>query len=198
VSLPGALHGGLVFPRRVRVLTEHLGALLPESGRVLDIGCGDGEIARHLMERRPGLRLQGVDVLVRENAKIKVEAFDGRVLPYADRTFDAALLVDVLHHTDEPAALLAEAARVAPVVVVKDHLADAPLARPRLRLMDFVGNAHHGVRLPYNYWTNARWQEAFRQLALRVEAWRGRLGLYPAPASWIFDASLHFAARLSR
>jgi ubiquinone/menaquinone biosynthesis C-methylase UbiE len=198
VSVTGALHGGVVFPRRVRVLSEHLAELLPDSGRVIDIGCGDGELARRVAQARPGLRLQGVDVLVREDVKIPVERFDGRVLPHADNDFDAAMLVDVLHHTDDPEALLAEAARVARIVVVKDHLADAPLARARLRLMDFVGNARHGVRLPYNYWSRSRWEEAFGHLGLRVEQWRGSLGLYPPPASWIFDASLHFVARLSR
>jgi SAM-dependent methyltransferase len=198
VSVTGALHGGVIFPRRVRVLSEHLADLLPGSGRVIDIGCGDGELARRVAQARPGLSVCGVDVLVREDAKIAVERFDGRVLRHADGAFDAAMLVDVLHHTDDPEELLAEAARVARIVVVKDHLADAPLARARLRLMDFVGNARHGVRLPYNYWTRSRWEEAFEGLGLRVERWRGSLGLYPPPASWIFDASLHFAARLSR
>jgi SAM-dependent methyltransferase len=144
------------------------------------------------------LQVRGVDVLVRRQTQIPVEAFDGRRLPYADSTFDAALIVDVLHHTDDPAELLREAARVAPVVVVKDHLADPILAVSRLRFMDWVGNARHGVRLPYNYWTRARWDEAFRVLGLSVETWRSPLGLYPWPASWIFDRGLHFAARLSR
>ncbi|HEY7864032.1 MAG TPA: class I SAM-dependent methyltransferase [Thermoanaerobaculia bacterium] len=198
MSLAGAVHGGLVFPRRIRVLAGHLAELLPASGRVLDIGCGDGSLALRVAQARPGLQLRGVDVLVRENTRIEVERFDGHLLPYPDLAFDAAMIVDVLHHTDDPEGLLAEAARVAPVLVIKDHLADAPLAGMRLRLMDFVGNARHGVRLPYNYWTRRRWEEAFEQLGLRVEQWRGELGLYPPPASWIFDASLHFAACLSR
>ena len=38
--------------------------------------------------------------------------------------------------------------------------------------MDYVGNAHHGVVLPYNYWPRRRWHDAFRDLGLTVRAWR--------------------------
>src|SRR5262249_61915842 len=39
--------------------------------------------------------------------------FDGARLPFADRGFDACLLAFVLSYTDDPAALLREAGRVA-------------------------------------------------------------------------------------
>jgi hypothetical protein len=81
-------------------------------------------------------------------------------------------------------------------VVLKDHTADGVLAGPTLRFMDRVGNARHGVSLPYTYWPRRRWLEAFDELGLAVEGWDKDLGLYPAPASWVFGRSLHFVARL--
>jgi hypothetical protein len=63
--------------------------------------------------------------------------------------------------------------------------------------MDGVGNARFGVALPYNYWTHAQWQAAFRDLHLEIEVWQSRLGLYPAWADWLFGRSLHFIARLN-
>jgi hypothetical protein len=93
--------------------------------------------------------------------------------------------------------LLREAARVARrAVVIKDHTLDGLLAGPTLRFMDHVGNARHGVALPYNYWPRRRWVEAFRELALEVEVWREDLRLYPRPADWVFGRSLHFVAKL--
>ena len=50
-----AVHDQAVFRRRVRVLSEHLAAELDEEGSVLDLGCGDGSIARAVMDRKPGL-----------------------------------------------------------------------------------------------------------------------------------------------
>ena len=66
-----------------------------------------------------------------------------------------------------PTVLLREAARVARQgVVIKDHTRDGILAGPILRFMDFVGNAHHGVALPYNYWPRRCWIGAFEELGL--------------------------------
>ena len=53
-----------------------------------------------------------------------------------------------------------------------------------------------GAALPSNYWTRGRWLEALARLNLQVVVWNGTLGLYPRPASWIFERSLHFIARL--
>jgi len=190
-------HDALVFGRRVRVLAARLAPLLPENASVLDVGCGDGSMARAILEHRGDLSLGGVDVLVRPRTHIPVEAYDGRRLPRPDASIDAVLFVDVLHHTDDPMILLAEAKRVARhCIVIKDHLRDGLLAGPTLRLMDWVGNAAHGVALPYNYWSQARWRDAFARLGLSPVAWTERLGLYPFPASLAFDRGLHFVARL--
>ena len=79
------------------------------------------------------------------------------------------MLVDVLHQTDDPMNLLREAVRVArQAIVIKDHLLQGAFAYPTLRFMDWVGNARHGVALPYNYWTPAEWHGAFDKLGLAV------------------------------
>ena len=62
--------------------------------------------------------------------------------------------------------------------MIKDHLTDGLLAVPTLRFMDRVSNARHGVVLPYNYWSHARWLEAFATLGLTPEVWKKSLGLY--------------------
>lgn len=197
MQVVGRLHQRRVFGRRTHLVTRHLAGLLPENARILDVGCGDGTIDRLLIERRPDCTIAGIDVLVRHAARIPVQVFDGVHLPYAHGTFDAVLFVDVLHHTRDPLPLLLEARRVAlQAVIIKDHLRSGLLAGPTLRFMDWVGNAHHGVALPYNYLTHAEWNAALRTARLRPTAWRTRLGLYPAPASWLFDRSLHFVARM--
>jgi SAM-dependent methyltransferase len=192
------LHEQLILTRRVRVLVRHLARTVPSGTTLLDVGSGDGAVAHALMQARPDVRAEGIDVLVREGTHIPVRAFDGRHIPLADGSVGTVLLVDVLHHADDPASLLREAARVArDAVIVKDHLADGVLAVPTLRFMDRVGNARHGVRLPYRYLRRAEWNEAIAGAGLRVDSWEGELGLYPRPAGWIFDRGLHFLARLA-
>jgi SAM-dependent methyltransferase len=192
-----SVHGSCVFPRRVRVLASHLAPLIPEKARVLDVGSGDGRLAAAIARLRPDVVIRGIDVLAREAPAIATEIFDGETIPFPDASFDVLLFADVLHHTENPARLLREAARAARTfVLIKDHRADHALAAATLRFMDRVGNARHGVALPYNYWRTRTWRETFEALGMEIDVWKPHLALYPAPASWLFDGELHFIARL--
>jgi len=196
MTILGTMHAG-VFARRVRVLAAHLGELAPRDAHLLDVGCGDGTIDSLLAVERPDLRLEGLDVLARTCPKIPLKLFDGKTLPHPDRSFDAVMFVDVLHHTSDPMILLREAARVArSFILIKDHVLAGPFAAATLRMMDWVGNDRYGVALPYNYWSREEWMEAFDALSLRTTEWRTRLALYPGIADRIFGRSLHFIAKL--
>jgi SAM-dependent methyltransferase len=198
MGIIGALHERLVFGRRVRVLANDLAALIPARTRVLDVGCGDGMIDRLITQQRPDVSIEGIDLFIRSRTQIHVRTFDGANIPYPDATFDAVMFVDVLHHTVDPLVLLKEALRVGKMVLIKDHFREGFLADGTLRFMDWVGNAHHGVALPYNYWSRSQWSAAFDDLGLRASEMKLSLGLYPVPASWLFDRGLHFVARLER
>jgi SAM-dependent methyltransferase len=180
--MPAGLHQSFVHPRRVRVIADHASRLVPRDAQVLDVGSGDGLIAAALAERRRDLRIEGIDVLVREDTAIAVMPFDGRVIPRAAGSVDVVTLFDVLHHADDPPALLAEASRVARTCVV-----------------DEVGNRRHGVALPHHYLTARQWRGAIDRLGLTPAVWEvGGLGLYPWPASVVFGGRLHVLARLDK
>lgn len=191
------IHGRYIENRRAGVLAKWLAELIPPGFQLLDVGCGDGLITQLVAKARPDITVRGLDVLERDHSYIPVMSFDGEVIPYDDATFDGVMFVDVLHHTQNPMVLLREATRVArKIIVIKDHLLDGLLAGSTLRFMDKVGNTRHSVSLPYNYWSHRTWLEAFRTLDLQIDTWATSLGLYPWPATWIFDRSLHFISRL--
>src|SRR5215213_8603621 len=103
------------YNRRIWVLSRALAKAIPGRGTVLDIGSGDGQLASVLMQLRPDLKIQGVDVVPRRKTLIPISQYDGVTLPFDDRSFDYVTIVDVLHHTPDPAVVLAEASRVARV-----------------------------------------------------------------------------------
>ncbi len=198
MTLFGRVHEGYVHRRRTDVLAAQLAGLLPPDASVLDVGTGDGLIARKVLDRRGDLTLTAVEVLVRPDQHVPVEPFDGRTLPYGDASFDAVTLVDVLHHADDPAGLLGEAKRVSRggVVVLKDVMAEGALSTETLHLMERLANTAHGISIPDTFWRREEWEAAFVQLGLEVESWNGRLGLYPFPASFVFERRFHFLALL--
>lgn len=87
---------------------------LAEGGPVLDLGCGRGFWLGYMRDH--GISAVGIEhdpERAREGLpNAPVAAADGAVLPLAAERFDVVWCIHVLHHLDEPAAVLAEASRV--------------------------------------------------------------------------------------
>jgi SAM-dependent methyltransferase len=187
---------GVFERRRAEVLADRLAEIVPHAARVLDVGSGDGQIAWLLGQRRPDLRIEGVDVQVRPQTAIPVTAFDGHRLPFDDGSFDVVMFVDVLHHVEDQRVLLREAARVARQIVIKDHTPSGLLGRPHLKFLDWFGNVGYGVPLPYNFLRWEQWQEVFRACGVEVDQAMHQLRYWGWPGSWLLDRSFHFIVRL--
>lgn len=186
------------YNRRIWVLSRALANAIPGRGSVLDIGCGDGQMALALMRLRPDLKVEGVDIVPRPKTMIPVAQYDGIKLPFADKSFDYVTIVDVLHHTNDPTIVLSEASRVARQgVVIKDHLREGALAQETLAFMDWCGNIGDGVPLPYNFLSRSEWQGAFFKSKLQSVSTTEKLDIYLPPARWLFDRNLHFVSYLS-
>ena len=197
MGLIEAVHGRYVHKRRTLVLSDWCSRLIPLNSKVLDVGCGDGRLARLIAEKRPDISIRGIDVRQRHHTVMPIDTFDGTSIPYREGSFDVVMFVDVLHHASQPTTLLQEAVRVArQAIVIKDHLAEGSFACLTLRVMDWVGNARHSVALPYDYWSLAKWHRVFDKLGLRINSWESKLKLYPLPADLILGRSLHFIASL--
>lgn len=97
-------------------LRKHLG---PGPHAVLDVGCGAGFVANDLA--RAGHSVTGLDAAPSSldvarahdtTATVRYELGDAHRLPYEDSEFDAVCAMDFLEHTERPARVVAEAARV--------------------------------------------------------------------------------------
>ena len=110
----GALTG------RLASLSDAVGRYVQAGDRMLDLGCGTGELTRALA--KGGLRSTGCDIspqMLRRAACERggcagwVQLAPGwRTLPFMSAAFDAVVAASVLEYVAEPAAVLAECARV--------------------------------------------------------------------------------------
>ncbi|MCZ6607035.1 MAG: class I SAM-dependent methyltransferase [Alphaproteobacteria bacterium] len=117
------------------VVAEHLE---PASKRILDVGCGDGGLARTMT--RQGATVIGLECSPEQLEKARAwepagdEAYVGGVgedLPFGDASMDAVVFFNSLHHVAvaAQAAALAEAARVVRpggVIYVAEPVAEGP------------------------------------------------------------------------
>ena len=98
-----------------------LAALLPRSGKILEVGCGTGGLLAAATRMR--LEIEGSDIALRWlvvarrrlddlGLSCPLVAASADRLPYADASFDAVVADSVLEHLDDPRAAVLEWARV--------------------------------------------------------------------------------------
>jgi hypothetical protein len=167
------LVGGDRFENLYRAVRDELQRLTPSPRSLLDFGCGAMDFS---------LRLRGEDVI---GQFVAMDVFpppanpdsrwshyrqlhDGTFPSNAER-FDAAIVIDVLHHVDERtrSSLLRSLGDAVRFVVVKDHFEFGVFSRQMLRLADWFGNYAYGVRIPSRYFTPTRWDALISAAGLR-------------------------------
>jgi SAM-dependent methyltransferase len=96
---------------------KYADCLRPEraGGRVLDVGCGVGQVVARLASQ--GFEAHGVDVSEPNIARARqtnprCQLYDGKRLPFPDRHLASAGSLNVLEHVEEPEVFLAELVRV--------------------------------------------------------------------------------------
>jgi SAM-dependent methyltransferase len=99
-------------------LSKSLARLAPQAkGKLLDVGCGEKpheHIFLPYVEAYVGVEFS--ETYDRTNASTKPGkadfVYDGKKLPFEDKSFDTVVSIQVLEHTPSPADLLREMARV--------------------------------------------------------------------------------------
>ena len=107
------------------VLTmQAIARLVPEGSRVLDLGCGDGQMLALLRDQRGcsgyGVELDDANVLACAQAGVNVVQLnleDGLAL-FEDRSFDVVLQLQTLQHLRNTEKMLRETARVGRIGIV--------------------------------------------------------------------------------
>jgi len=99
--------------KRLNFITDSLKSNIPDGGRVLDVGCGNGVISRHLGQF--GYEVLGIDIsqktidVARSKNKlpnVRFEAVSAEALTAQGQQYDAVICSEVLEHLHQPGLLL--------------------------------------------------------------------------------------------
>ena len=188
-----------------RSKAAHVRALCAQAGlrpaSLVELGCGDGALLarlRGLAEVLDGFELspQAAELARRAVPDARrIEAYDGSRVPAADGAYELAILSHVLEHVPDPAPLLAEAARLAPWVLVEVPLeANRSAARPAKRAEAArIGHLHAFDRAAVRALLAGAGLRAHGELTdplpYEHHAFFGRRGR--AAAKWAVRAALH-------
>ena len=162
-----------VMERRSGRLIEQVGAWLPTTGPVLDLGSGTGHLPARL-ERELGLEVVTADISDMHVVGPRPVLITEDLLPFAEGRFSAALLCFMLHYPSDPVGLLSEAARVTrgPIILVQS-LHSGRFGYAWLRVREFL-------------WTT---------VAFHVSK---RIGYVPPAARFTMDARRFYTAEALR
>ena len=133
---------------------ESIARLVPQGSRVLDLGCGEGEMLSFLMERR-GCSGYGVEIAdanvqacVRRGVNVIQLNLDEGLQLFEDQSFDVVLQIDTLQHLRNAEVMLRETARVGKLGIV----AFPNFAHWPNRLSVLRGRMPVTRRLPYQWY----------------------------------------------
>ena len=155
------------------MLTSLRGIWTGTPARLLDIGGGTGVIAQAIAELFPVGRVEAIDVVDRfcPTLTIPHAAYDGSTIPAADGAYDAATLMNVLHHVPVAARtpLLAEVRRaVVGPLYIKDHVTRGRIDDARLAAMDAIGNIPFGGMIWARYLPSTEWESLAKAAGWRI------------------------------
>jgi 2-polyprenyl-3-methyl-5-hydroxy-6-metoxy-1,4-benzoquinol methylase len=192
-ALSELVHRQVRTSRDNRVV-EGVTSLAPPATSMLDIGSSDGRIAARVAMRLGITDVRGIDVEKQPDAAIAVDVYDGREIPFPDERFDLVTIVDVLHHADDPGAVIRESLRVLRPggrVVVKDHLRTSRWSGLVLLAMDNMSNFSVHEAANGHYLSAPEWVNVIGGAGGHIETMVTPFAVHEAPWTLVARSSYH-------
>ncbi|MEP6343480.1 MAG: methyltransferase domain-containing protein [Maricaulaceae bacterium] len=148
--------------RKYKWMYEHL----PASGPLIDIGSGPGSLLDVM--RRDGRAVDGLDITDSAyRTDLTAHLYDGGVMPFKGKTYTAALLSTMLHHTPDPDHILRESTRIAHRLIIIEDVYKGRVMEWLTKRFDSLMNLEF-IGHPHTNRTDTAWRETFSNMGLTL------------------------------
>ncbi len=159
-----------IAKRRTDKIFSHIVDFLRSGDRILDIGAGNCIIAETLVGK--GLNVTPLEIQNKSLVdSICPVLYNGVKIPFQDDKFDTALIVAVLHHSNDPVEIIKEAKRIAKRIIIVEDVYTSSFHKYLTYFIDSLVTLHI-FNHPHSNKDNQSWQSLFDKLGLKLEGTR--------------------------
>ncbi len=154
---------------KVQIISPYL----EDREHILDFGCGDLLFSQVLLKQLPRLKITGVDIIDvsihPENMRFVL--YEGKILPFADNSFDTVICIYTLHHCENAEKSLKECLRVAKKrVLIIESIPRTAIEKRIMKFIDWIVNAWKPTPIPlsYQFLTEKDWNRLSHKYQAKV------------------------------
>ncbi len=156
-----------IYERAAQRMARDCVDFIKKGSKILDLGCGSGIVAKVFKDFFQA-EMIGVDIKDQRIFNIPFEIIDGKTLPFPEKSFDVVLINYVLHHSEDPEALLKEAKRVAKKIIISEDLPEDILSKIYCKFHGLTYNKFFQKNNLTSFKTGKEWEEIFKKIGINL------------------------------
>ena len=152
--------------KRAQLFYNMVKPCLPKGAKIVDIGAGVCTFSKLLTEN--GYKTTPVDVVdLSLYQEIQPVVYDGKKLPFKDKSHDVAVIITVLHHTRNQVEIIEEARRVAKKIIIIEDIYRNKKEQFITYLFDSLLNLEFFGH-PHTNRSHEEWLSLFKKMGFKV------------------------------
>ena len=157
-----------IYERAAKRMCLACHGFISKGSKILDLGCGSGIVGKTFKDFFQA-ELIGVDIQDCRVANIPFQVYNGKNLPFSEKTFVVVLINYVLHHSEDPIALLKEAKRVTKdKIIIFEDLSEGFLSKLICKIHGSSFDRFFGNPTKASFKTESEWEKIFQELGLNI------------------------------